>query len=475
MTFASKISAYRHAAFTAYVELYKQGLLDDNLLPISSVLQPELDDEVKAMLADVEKRAGMAKVSMSVDPWARQEEDGDSEFYSSVLEWEGSPPLLMFTHRELIQLADGTGGPVLHRKGMPSIQVTVRPLGKISASDALIDKARKFTRLVFWSLNHTRMSWDNLDFSYLFFPKDMVLDEAWEERRAWADHRIADLMTQEPTKMVFRLMVDAGAFIERFGCPTDLELVQRHMGFGRPFKFVGWKSDPLSDEEIEELGYAYHKTVDEIKEVIRYPLIVAEALPPRTNFLIPILRRKDDAPSTPIEPPLRTLLVPSLSGVLLLSKQEAEYALLLPSILRSIHMSLTAHSLRTTLFPLTTSSDECKELQTISTPLLTVAITAPASGERLNYQRMETLGDTVLKLMAGLQIMAEYPLWHEGYLTKKKDHAVSNVRLAKENLKRGLYRWIIRGKHFDDHLKSELNLAIRYDAWEEVETEICHR
>jgi len=450
MTFASKLSAHRHAAFTAYVQLYEQGLLDDNLLPISSVLQPELEDEVKEMLADVEKRAGMAKVSMSVDPWARLEEDGGSDFYLSVLEWEGSPPLLMFTHRELIRLGDGTGGPVLHRKGKPPLKVTVSPAGRISANDPVIDKAKRFTRLVFWSLNHARMSWENLDFSYLFFPKNLVVDEVWEERRSWSEEHLADLLRQELTKTVFPLMVNAEAFVKQFGCPNDLEIVQRHLGSGRPLKFIGWRDDALSDEEIEGIADSYRKTVDEIKELVRYPLIVAEALPPRMNFLIPILRPKGDVPSTPVEPPMRTLLIPSLTGVLLLSRQEMEYAFLLPSILRSIYMSLTAHSLRTTLFPPITSSDECKLLQTIPISLLTVAVTAPSSGERLNYQRMETLGDTVLKLMAGLQIMAEYPLWHEGYLTKKKDHAVSNVRLAKENLKRGLYRWIIRGKYFDD-------------------------
>ena len=35
----------------------------------------------------------------------------------------------------------------------------------------------------------------------------------------------------------------------------------------------------------------------------------------------------------------------------------------------------------------------------ISNSLLRIAITAPAAREKLNYQRMETLGDAVLKII----------------------------------------------------------------------------
>ncbi|RDB26587.1 Dicer-like protein 2 [Hypsizygus marmoreus] len=77
---------------------------------------------------------------------------------------------------------------------------------------------------------------------------------------------------------------------------------------------------------------------------------------------------------------------------------------------------------------------------------MVIAMTAPVSQEKENYQRLETLGDTVLKFVTGIQLLAEYPLWHEGYLSRKKDHAVSNVRLAKEAIAKGLYRWIIRDR-----------------------------
>ncbi|KAJ3539283.1 hypothetical protein NMY22_g4808 [Coprinellus aureogranulatus] len=67
-----------------------------------------------------------------------------------------------------------------------------------------------------------------------------------------------------------------------------------------------------------------------------------------------------------------------------------------------------------------------------------------SDSERYNYQRLETLGDAVLKYVVGVQLYAEFPMWHEGYLTRAKDHAVSNVKLAKECFGRGVFRWILR-------------------------------
>ena len=68
------------------------------------------------MLADVEKRAGFAKVLMHIDPWAA-DEDYHGYCFCSKLILEGHPPLLFYTRTEMIPL-DFRGGPTLYRKGM---------------------------------------------------------------------------------------------------------------------------------------------------------------------------------------------------------------------------------------------------------------------------------------------------------------------------------------------------------------------
>lgn len=393
-----------------------------------SILEPEHDEEVKEMLADVEKRAGFARVSMHIDPWAAEEDHQDS-WFCSKLTLEGLLPLLLFTRSETI-LMDFQGGPTLHRRGSPPIRTSVEPLGKLAGDDQRISRARHFTRIIFWALSHVRMTWDNLDFSYLFLPIDDV-DTEWDVRRSW----LATFSASFDQSRIPHLMGNAETIGKQFDYPSDLTLIQKHIGSSRPLKFVRWRYEPLSLEEEKELREDTYRSIDNVG--ITYPLLVVEHYPPRTNFLLPIPSHSPDQ-SIP-EPSKLVTLLPYLSGVTLVSQIETEYAFLLPSVIRSLSMTLTAHSMRKNLF---TSSP----IFDIPISLLRIAVTAPAAGEKLNYQRMETLGDTVLKYITGVQLLAEYPLWHEGYLTKRKDHTVSNVRLAKEDIAKGLYRWIIRGQ-----------------------------
>ncbi|KAF8809234.1 P-loop containing nucleoside triphosphate hydrolase protein [Phlegmacium glaucopus] len=421
--YMTKISAHRHAAYKAYVSLYEAALLNEHLLPITSILEPERNDEVREMLADVERRAGFAQVSMHVDPWAADGDHQDS-WFCSKLTLKGLPPLFLCTRSETT-LLDFQGGPTLYRQGTPPIHTSLEPLGKIAEDDRLISRARQFTRRIFWALNHSRMTWDNLDFSYLFLPIDDVETE-WDLRRSC----LANLPASSRT---VHLMGNAETIGKQFDYPSDLTIIQKDVGSSRPLKFVRWRYEPLSLEEEKQLREVTYKKLIDVE--ITYPLLVVESYPPRANFLVPLPLHSLDQPK-PDSSNLVTLL-PQFSRVTFLSQTEAEYAFLLPSVIWSLSMTLIAHSLRRTLFISSPIFD-------IPISLLRIAITAPAAGERLNYQRMETLGDTVLKFITGVQLLGEYPLWHEGYLSKQKDHTVSNVRLAKKNIEKGLYRWIIR-------------------------------
>ncbi|KAJ7170731.1 hypothetical protein C8R43DRAFT_1094448 [Mycena crocata] len=412
----TKISALRHAAFYAYRALYENGLLNDSLLPLTSVVEPELDEEVKAVLKDTEKRAGTAKVSLQMDPWAPA--NVLDPWYTSELVITGLPSLVLFT-RSKPTYWSGKDIPILHRpEGQDA--VTLRPFS-LETCPETISKAREYTRRLFWCINGSRMTWDELDFCYLFLPLDGS-DETWDARRLWHS---TENSAAEP------FFTNALSFGHQFSHPSDLTIIRNGPQFNKAFKFVRWRFDPLSAEEEIEMRATYARFSD---LVITYPVLVVQNLPPRTNFLIPT------PPKASSPAPLKTIhLLPKLAFVTLCSEVEANYAFLLPSVLRSLAMSITIESLRETLF-----SD--LPIYTVPRGLLTTAMCAPMSQERSNYQRLETLGDTVLKFMSTLQLLGEYPLWHEGYLTKKMGHCVSNLRLAKANVNHGLYRWIIRDR-----------------------------
>ena len=61
----ARLIAMPHSKHT----LYNSGLLNQHLLPLTSVIEPELE-EVKAMLQEVEKKHGTATVSDQFNPWA---------------------------------------------------------------------------------------------------------------------------------------------------------------------------------------------------------------------------------------------------------------------------------------------------------------------------------------------------------------------------------------------------------------------
>ncbi|KAJ4485529.1 hypothetical protein J3R30DRAFT_3696891 [Lentinula aciculospora] len=419
--YLNKVSAHRRAAFRAYKALYDAGLLSDNLLPLV-----DEDPEIKELKKTIEKRTSMADVSSQIDPWvldSAEQENGDW-FISKLMVGE-LPPIQMLTRSwpVLLTLADNLK---LYHPSLQILNILLEPMGKLQASDERISEAREYTRMLFWSINGSRMKWDDTDFAYLFLRPTEESPSEWNARRAcWMQSR----MNVDGTHSSADFVIPALLFGEEYHYPSDIGMVYDGTSSFKPRDFVQWRWDPLNEEEEAMLLERYSRFTD---VQIQYPLLEVRPFHPRTNFLLP---RVGPAP-----PPPSLFLLPQYASIPFLSQSESHYAFLLPSILRALALNLTVDSLRTNL--LTQSSI----LSTIPNSLMITAMCAPVSQEPQNYQRYETLGDTVLKLVVAIQLLAEYPLWPEGYLTKRKDQSVSNVMLAKENLGRKLYRWIIRDR-----------------------------
>ncbi|KAF7327726.1 hypothetical protein MKEN_00352200 [Mycena kentingensis (nom. inval.)] len=420
----SKGSAVRHAAFKAYKTLHEQGLLNDSLLPLTSITEPELENEVKEILKQVERRDGTATVSAQMDPWLPV---GD-QWFQSELCISGMPPLRLFTLSLPMELC-GPDSPILHRPEGQQVVSWIALPGSVEPD--IIERARDYTRRLLWTMNGSRMQWEQTDFAYLVLPWETTTplsqkgnyaqDAVWDERRAW-------YATQTHAKD--KLLCNLAAFVDQFAHVDDLAIVRNGPQFAKPYKFVRWRMEPLEDEEEEELLKMYSRCSD---IEVAYPLVVAQPLPPRSNFLVPM-----PPGAKPFNPkPLH--LLTQLTHLSLTSQLETQYAFLLPSVFRALAIALTVNTMRETMLAGT-------DLYHIPLKMLTTALCAPSAQEQYNYERMETLGDTVLKFMVSLQLLGEYPLWHEGYLTQKMGHSVSNVKLAKANIKHGLYKWIIRDR-----------------------------
>ncbi|KAH0826264.1 hypothetical protein J3R83DRAFT_5734 [Lanmaoa asiatica] len=417
--YPSKRSAYQHVAFEAYVELYNAGLLNDHLLPLTSIVEPQLEEEIKDMLKDIEKRDGMASVTSQLNPWLPS---SDAEnWWSTEVVVEGLPSLTLLTRIEIPAL-DVDELPVLYHpwRGSVGVKLGQRKVAPLSQENLMA--AQQSARMLFWSPYGSRMQWPRLDFAYLFIINADPDADTWLPRRSWA-MKIEEQVNSERVHSV-----NAEAFVSENGYPTDFTWVRDGRSFGKLYRFVGWHHERLTEEEEAEIcARPMYSRFEQVR--VTYPLLVVEPLPQRSNFLLPL--PVSNATPKPF------FLLAKYSYFELLSPTECEYSQIIPSILRRLETAMIIKSFRNTLFPRA-------PLAKIPTPFLTTAMTAPVAEDPTNYERLETLGDAVLKFIVAVNLMATYPLWHEGYLTRRKDHAVANSRLAKEAVRRSIFRWIIR-------------------------------
>ena len=417
--YPTKRSAYQHVAFMAYLELYKAGLLNDHLLPLTSVIEPELEEEVKDMLKDIEKRDGMTSVTSQLNPWLQS---NDENWWLTEVAVEGLPSLTLVTHTEIPALgADEL--PILHHPRRGRVGVKLGPGRVTRLSPETLRVAQESSRRLFWSFYGSRMQWSRVDFAYLIVINADPDADTWLPRRSWAREREIEEADLERAHSV-----NAEAFASQHGYPTDLTWVRDGRSFGKLHRFIRWHYEKLTEEEEEEIRTRpMYSRLEEVE--VTYPLLVVETHPKRSNFLLPL--PVSNATSKPF------FLLARYSYLELLSPSECEYSQIIPSILRRLETAMIVRSLRATLFPRA-------PLAKIPSPFLTTAVTAPVAEDPTNYERLESLGDAVLKFIVAVNLMATYPLWHEGYLTRRKDHAVANSRLAKEAIRRSIFRWIIR-------------------------------
>lgn len=83
-----------------------------------------------------------------------------------------------------------------------------------------------------------------------------------------------------------------------------------------------------------------------------------------------------------------------------------------------------------------------RKIPSLRLPTIAEAITSPPVQWTTDYQRLEFLGDAVLKYGICIQLFHNYPLWPEGELTQYKAHLVSNISLTDAALRAGLEKYI---------------------------------
>lgn len=389
------------AAFEAYTALYQAGLVNDHLLPLR--FDPEKDEA----RSTVEKRPSLVEVPAQLNVWSEfvsKDWQRQSTLYeSSVLIQHEGVTVSQFLAILPLRLPHVISFEVFW-DATKSFGVVIRPLRSAPFYQERLELTRKCTALLLRSIYSHRMSADN-DFACVFVPANVEDLSTWLEAAGGSNPAntipISDMLHSQ------------------VGLIRDLQC-------GRlPYIFHGIESIP-SDDPDNLLRGMKAMTNDYVADCL---YLKVSKLPKRSDFLHEILSHVSEYARVAG----LTNLPASQCEVDKLPFEFSRFTMFIPSIMHQIELHLAAEYCRSRLL----SSVQINDLN-----LVVNAISASAARERTDYQRLEFLGDSILKFMTSLTIMAENLNWHEGFLSGKKDHTVSNARLASSALQVGLAQYI---------------------------------
>lgn len=377
--------AKKDAAFQAYVALYKKGLVNENLLP----LLLGKDEEV---MADIETRASLEEVSEIFNPW--------TSIAKSWME-PGS-----FLRRKLISIAR-PGLPTLYLvivlpQELPWIEpFTIYWDNQITYSISITDTTpsctadglfipimRQVTSTIFQAIHCNWMPAGRDDFLALFIPH--LSDELLQ---SWLEESAGNVPVTEIIKT-------------KQNAPYGL--IRDQARYASPHLFKGTADDGTI-------------------EVVR--------LPKRRDFLHRSFAVKSDTEKEVDVSEKPVVFLPLESSTIdKLPMEFVECSLLIPSIMHRLWRQALALNLYNTVF---------EDQGFLNLDYVITATNAPSANEDSNYQRLEFIGDSVLKYLVCVNLYAIQPSWPEGYLSRAKDQVVANSRLSRAALAVGLDRYIV--------------------------------
>ena len=388
--------ARKDAAFEAYKALRQAGLVDEHLLPLGHT-----DETVKEAYGAVKKRPGVVKVSEQIDVWSciAQCWQSSCQIYGALIKFTNPGQVRTEMTMLLPIRVPAIAGTIdLYWDQDTTFQLIVEPK-TVNFSPAVIASAAQITFLLLESVFRSRIEYGRHDFIALFVPSDCTDYPAWLSSNSGA-------MKAEALR------------VEDFNQDVGLVRDLSHSGKMHIFQDIRSSANTLSDDAVKTCllqdTHPSDKRQDQPSEGAHdcntqlYPadlnqrkVIEVKRLPKRADFLHPI--------------PSNNVTVAKESGLQWLPANECElqklpyrysmFALFVPAILHKVQVAFIAQRLCDTIL---------SPLHFQDRTLVISAISASSANEATNYQRLETLGDSILKYITSLQLIAEHHNYHEG-------------------------------------------------------------
>ncbi|KAI0506601.1 dicer-like protein 2 [Xylaria bambusicola] len=378
----SERNAFKDAAFQAYKALYEAGLVNDHLMPLT-------DD----ILEGVETRSSIKEVNGPWNPW-----------YKVAQLWGQENER---TRRGLL-LKDGDRVMARFEASLPC------HFPELPSFDIFWDPDTT------WTVELSKQS-SHVEANALEEDQSAALIHLAYGHRWTVENSPHVLHLQSTEDIAFREHV--GQQDVEKGCLNHGSVVRTTGGI--PHLFIGW----LPSEPPRELVERVEKQLQEV--IPEVPWLVLRKWPKREDFLHPATRSSKQKGRYPPAFPVSHCTVDTIDS------SKAYFGNIIPAIVHMIEVHLIAQELCHTVLERVDFSD---------TTLVATAISSRAAGERTDYERLEFLGDSVLKLLATVSVMIKWPQYPEGYLSAMKDRIVSNSRLCRASTDNGLDKFILTNK-----------------------------
>ncbi|GAP83771.1 putative RNase3 domain-containing protein [Rosellinia necatrix] len=376
----SEKNAFKDAAFQAFKAVYEAGLVNDNLMPL-----------MDSILEDVEKRSSILEVNGLWKPWPKV-----AQLWGSTTE----------RVQRQITLKDGERVIARFEASLPCHFPQLPPFN------------------IYWDANNT---W-TVETSVCF--KHVPADSLDKDQTAALIHlvyghylQVEDsahiLHLQSAEEVVFQQHAKRQA-IE--GCAVDTNFLVRNTR-GKPHLCIEWLPSRPTSAMVKRIEKAAWDAPDDV------PWLGLKSWPPRRRKLL-----------HPAKDPVRSdgrypwALPVSHCTQDTVNLSNASFGATIPSIIHMLEIYLTAEELCHTVL---------KGVGLSNTSLILTAICSSAAHETTNYERLEFLGDSILKILATISVMIKHPTYPEGYLSAMKDRIVSNSRLCRASVDKGLDRFIL--------------------------------
>ena len=384
-SYCSEATAIKDAAFESYVALHKAGLIDDNLLP-KHENSPEFDHI---------NRVSIIEVSECQSSWKqlfRNPERDNLNWHAGILQLSVNGETVLSLTIWLPTVVPEISSLDLYWNEHKTYVARISPLhdGPLSGRLAMFTEIRHYTHILLGSVFGVHMGkYADHDFPVMFSPESTlegnsipVFSESWQPALT--------LLDSNPDTANCGLIRWSGSGNKQYF-----------------FSGIAPRASPDSKPEI-----------------------VVTTFPKRKDFLHPLNRNNTQhaAYTASQTLPIGECTVSSLPA------KCAVLAAFVPSIMHRLELSLLARDLQSSILA---------DVQISDLSLITEAITSPSANEKTDYNRLEFLGDCILKYCAALQVTAGHLNWPEGYLTLEKFVIVSNDNLTKGGLALGLDRFIV--------------------------------